>query len=261
MKNQKKRSALKNHSLVYVIISFIILLPLLNFVSFSFAKNPDKNDVKLNSSTNQLMPPDSMKIKLQAAIELAIKSPTEDSYINLSYYYYMNALYNECVTASQKALEYNAKSCSAYNNECCAYNQLGAWSKAISAGKKALEITAGDPLATNNLAVSMNGKAKQEKDITAAETLVKANPSETNYLSLGYLYYMAGSYDLSINIYKKVIEINKKSVTAYNNICSAYNELGKYKEAMVYCETALKIDSTFLLSKNNLKFAEDKLKP
>jgi hypothetical protein len=30
---------------------------------------------------------------------------------------------------------------------------------------------------------------------------------------------------------------------------------------MVYCETALKIDSTFLLSKNNLKFAEDKLKP
>jgi len=261
MKKIENKLKTKKHLLLKSIISILIVLPLCYLVHYINAEDVYACQPAKNLSANTVVPQDSSLIKLQSALDLIKTNPTEDNYINLSYHYYMNAMYNECVTAAQKAITLNALSYSSYNNLCCAYNMLGKWTKAIAAGKKALEINKGDQLATNNLAVSVYGKEKQDKEIAAAETLVKHSPSEVNYLDLGYLYYMSENFDLSISTYKKVIEINKKSVIAYNNICAAYNELGKYKEAKEYCETAIKIDSTFSLAKNNLKVSEDKLKP
>ena len=169
-------------------------------------------------------------------------------------------MYNECIWAAQNALKYNTSSYIAYNNMCSAYNALGKWDEAIAAGQNAIAVIPGAQLVTNNLQISINGRVKLYNDITTAEALVKTSPSEENLLNLGYLYYRANSFELSISTYKKVLELNKKNLIACNNICSAYNELGRWAEASVYCEKALQIDPTYTLSINNLKITKDHLK-
>jgi len=66
-------------------------------------------------------------------------------------------------------------------------------------------------------------------------------------------------------MYKKCIEpaqnalkLNRKSADAYNNICSAYNNLKKWNEAIGACQQALKLKSDFQLAKNNLAFAKQR---
>ena len=48
---------------------------------------------------------------------------------------------------------------------------------------------------------------------------------------------------------------NPSSALAYNNLCTAYNSLGKWKEAKNACEMALALRPDFDLAKNNLKVA------
>jgi protein O-mannosyl-transferase len=257
MKNKVKTKNLKH---LIAIISIFIILLLCYFINYFIAMDAYASDLRTVVSVNKNIPPDSLQIKLQEAIDLVAASPDETNYIKLSYQYYMNAMYNECIWACQKSLEYNTNNYLAYNNMCSAYNQLGMWDAAIASGKVAFALIPGAQLVTNNLHVSVDGKAKLEKDLAVAEELVKTAPTEENYLNLGYLYYLSGSFELSISANNKVIDLNKKNIIAYNNICSAYNALGKYSDAETYCKKAIKIDSTFSLAKNNLKFAENNIK-
>lgn len=250
-----------NVKLVSYILAVLIVVPLVYLMYYLTVVKPKMTAAKSDTTAVKNAVVDSVQIKIQAAIDLVKFSPNEGNYISLSLVYYNCGKYTECIEAAQKALAYNPKSYAAYNNLCSAYNMLAYWDEAIAAGKKALEIQPGDPLATNNLKVSTDGKAKQLQGISDAEVLVKKTPNEANYLSLGNLYYAARKFELAITSYKSAIKYNPKNIVTYNNLCSASNELGKYKEAKEYCETALKIDSTYSLAKNNLKVAEDKLKP
>jgi len=260
MKNLKDKEKTSRSKWVNVIISVLILFPLCYLVYIVNIGKAGASDISKNTNERNNTPTDSALVKLQAAIDLAKSFPNETNYINLSLEYYNNGKHQECVEASKKALEYNANSYPAYNNLCSAYNQLGLWDDAITAGEKALEVKPGDQLAQNNLQASRDGKVKQDKSILDAETLVKTSPNEINYLSLGNIYYSARKYELAIKSYKKTLTYNNKSVAAYNNICSAYNTIGNYKDAIINCEKALKIDSSYILAKNNLKIAKDNLK-
>jgi tetratricopeptide (TPR) repeat protein len=262
MKNPKgkEKQSTKNIKLINGVIAILIILPVCYLVYYvnidkAGALNNSKEAISLKNTL-----PDSSLYKLQSAISLTKTTPNEANFISLSLEYYRNAKYTECADAANKALDYNAKSYAAYNNICSAYNQLGVWDKAIAAGKMALEIVPGDVLATNNLKVSTDGKAKQDKQIADEEILVKTTPSENNYMNLGNLYYMAQNYALAIKAYEKVVTFNSKNIAAFNNMCSASNELGNWKEAIAYCEKALKIDSTYTLAKNNLNIAKEKLR-
>jgi len=42
---------------------------------------------------------------------------------------------------------------------------------------------------------------------------------------------------------------------AYNNICAALNNLGRYEEGIKACQEALRIDPDFQLAKGNLNWA------
>jgi tetratricopeptide (TPR) repeat protein len=257
MKKPENKFKAKKIKMAVVNISFFMILLFCLIINNEVVYG---SIVVASSHANKVIPPDSSLIKLQAAIDLAKANPDEANYLNLSLLYFQNAMYNECIWATQNALKYNPSSYIAYNNMCSAYNALGKWDEAIVAGQNAITVIPGAQLVTNNLQISINGKIKLNNEITNAETLVKTAPNEENLLSLGYLYYRAKNFELSINTYKKVIEINKKSVIAYNNICSAYNELGKWAEASVYCEKALAVDPAYNLSINNLKIAKDNLK-
>ena len=53
-----------------------------------------------------------------------------------------------------------------------------------------------------------------------------------------------------------------KNATLYNNICAAYNTLGKYQpqEAIKACGRAIEINPNFDLDKNNLNLAKKAIK-
>ena len=258
MKNTKGKEKTKYAKLINGIIAIFIVIPLLYLVYYINIEKAGASNNEKVINTAKSSPEDTSK--LQLAVAAAKSTPSETNYISLSLEYYLAGKYTECVEAAKKALEYNPKSYAAYNNICSAYNQLGTWDKAIVAGKMALELLPGDERATNNLKISLDGKAKQDTLIADGITLVKSYPNETNYMSLGNIYYSAGKYEAAIKSYEKVIGLNAKNIIAYNNICSANNELGKWKEAAEACEKALKIDSTYSLSKNNLKIAKENLK-
>jgi protein O-mannosyl-transferase len=258
MKNPEKKMKTSNRILLYAVI--FMALPLCYAAYYFTAEDAFANNITKNVQATNITPTDSSLLTLQKALDLVKTNPGDETYINLSLEYFNNAMYVECIQAAQKALEYNASSYKAYNNMCAAYNKLGMWNKAVAAGQNAMAVIPGAQLAANNLQISIEGNVQLEKDITAAEALVKTSPTEENYTNLGYLYYQANKFDLSIAAYKKVIEINKNNVIAYNNICSAYNELGKWADAAVYCNKALAVDSAFVLSKNNLQIAKANIK-
>ncbi len=261
MKSPDNKAMPKNSRLVGVIISILILLPVCFLIYTIKIKKADDSKIKSDTlSNNTSASQDSTTLKLQAAFDLAKSNPNEANYINLSLEYYNKGKYKECVDATKKALQFNSQSYTAYNNMCSAYNMLGYWDEAIDAGNKALEIAPENQLAANNLKVSKDGKARQDKSIADAEVLAKASPGEKNYISLGNIYYSAKKYVMAIASFRKALSYNSKNAIAYNNICSAYNELGKWKEAAENCEKALKIDSSNILSKNNLKLAKSNFK-
>ena len=257
---ERTRKKSSTSRLINYILALLIIVPVIYLVYYLSVVKPRIANTKSDTTLVKNAVVDSAQIKIQAEVELAKFSPNESNYISLSLIYYNYAKYTECAQAALKALTYNPKSYAAYNNLCSAYNMLGYWDDAIAAGRKALEIQPGDQLAINNLKVSTDGKAKQLQGISDGEALVRKSPNEANYLSLGNLYYAARKFELAIASYKSALKYNPKDIVLYNNLCSASNELGRYKDAKEYCDAALKIDSTFDLAKGNLKVAEEKLK-
>lgn len=258
MKNPEKEFKTYNRILFYAVI--FITLPLFYAAYYFAAEDACASNRTEEIQATNMAPPDSSLIMLQKALDLVKTNPGDESYINLSLEYFNSAMYIECIQAAQKVLEYNASSYKAYNNMCAAYNKLGMWDEAVAAGQNAMAVIPGAQLAANNLQISIEGKVQLDKEIVKYEALVKNSPTEENLTDLGYLYYMANKFELSISTYKKVLEINKENVVAYNNICSAYNELGEWADAEVYCNKALAIDSAFVLAKNNLEIAKSNMK-
>lgn len=89
--------------------------------------------------------------KLEIALNTVDKNPSSENYLNLSLEYYYQEMYEDCIKACYKALEFDSQSAIAYNNICSAYNRLGDYEKAIEACNKALEINPNFERAKNNL--------------------------------------------------------------------------------------------------------------
>ncbi|HEY0030658.1 MAG TPA: tetratricopeptide repeat protein [Bacteroidia bacterium] len=101
----------------------------------------------------------SRKAKVEEALTLIKKDPSEANCINLSLLYYNLGSFQKCADAAVLALKANPNSDAAYNNICSAYNMLKLWDKAIEAGEKGLLINPANQLLKNNLEVSRKGKA------------------------------------------------------------------------------------------------------
>ncbi len=175
--------------------------------------------------------------------------PTSDNFIELSLFYYGMNDFNKCIVACREALKIDSKNAIAYNNICSAYNSMQMFEDAEKACNNALKYYPEFELAKNNLNVAQDG----------IKSFKKINLGVQEYLTLSYDYYMQGDYYKSIEITKKIIEIEPDNFIAYNNMCSAYNALGKYKLAKKACEKAMKINPENQLAKNNLKVANDGL--
>ncbi|WP_438422367.1 tetratricopeptide repeat protein [Aquimarina macrocephali] len=93
---------------------------------------------------------------------------------------------------------------------------------------------------------------KVGKHLLEVEQKVAKAPSVNGYIELSLLYYKKKDYFKSIEASKKVISLDPNNNIAYNNLCSAYNNLLMYDEAKISCEKSLMIKPHTSLTKNNL---------
>ena len=70
--------------------------------------------------------------------------------------------------------------------------------------------------------------------LTQAIKLANESPNENNYINLSLAYYRNAQYKNCITASLEALKYNPNSYEAYNNLCSAYNELA-YWEKSDFC--------------------------
>ncbi len=179
------------------------------------------------------------------------------TYLDQSYYYYGNFLfkqkrYDEAKQMLRSSISIN----SAYTDPRFAlmelYSETEDWGNLENLAVETLKYLPNDPKC---LAFIDAGKNKKSKLDVAIETAEK-NPTAENYLSLSLYYYDAGLYNECVDACSKAVKIKPDYALAYNNMCSAYNQLKMYDKAIEACNKAIAIKPDFELAKNNLKLAQ-----
>jgi tetratricopeptide (TPR) repeat protein len=106
-------------------------------------------------------------------------------------------------------------------------------------------------------------------DLTARDLLAQANAQVVNqpapqtpeyYLDLSLQFYGEERYVESIVASRRALDLRPGYAEAWNNICAAYNKLGRYDEAAAACEQALLYKPDLELARNNLQYARERLK-
>lgn len=192
------------------------------------------------------------KTKLQLAEENAEKAPSPENYLNLSLIFYQENNFDACIRSAQKAIQLKPDYADAYNNIGSAYNQMGKFDSAQIVLKKAIDIRPDYSLAKNNFQLA----EKRKVQVKIFSDVIKSKPTEQAHLSLSLFFYNEGMYAKCIESAHDALNMNPNSADAYNNICSAYNNLKKWDEAIRACEQAIKLKPDFQLAKNNLDFAK-----
>ena len=184
--------------------------------------------------------------RLDIALNKVKESPTVSNLLNLSLEYYNAAKFDSCIWASNEILKLDPNNVGAYNNICAANNQLRNWDKAIEAAQEGLRIEPNDQLLKNNMQVALDAKQRSSdwKNLSAGELL-----------DLSLQYYRQGKYRECIDACYASLKKRPRNAVAYNNICSAYNQLHQWEKAIEAGEKALKYSPDFELAKNNLAYA------
>jgi len=177
-------------------------------------------------------------------------TPSPEKYLNLSLKYYNDGLYEDCIRVAKMALELKADYPGAYNNIGIANFYLMNYKEAIEAYEKALKLKPDYQLAKNNL---KNALERKNRLAMTTEGMDKVELSE-HYINLSYRYYKEENYLKCITAAKKSIAI-VPNAAAYNNICSAYNQLKQYHKAIKACKEALKLVTDHELANGNLNYA------
>lgn len=184
-------------------------------------------------------------------MELEIASaPTPAKYLNLSLSYFNENKFEKCILATQKALNLKPDYPEAFNNMGIAYFNLGEYNKAINAYNEALKLNPEYQLAKNNLKEAILKSENNNKSTSMLNDIERSN----YYINLSLKYYNEGEFLKCIEAARSSIAILPNSI-AYNNVCTAYNELKEYDKAIDACNTALKLDTNNKLAKGNLNYA------
>ena len=118
--------------------------------------------------------------------------------------------------------------------------------------EETLKILPGDVQTTFFLDASNGKKTRLEN----AEQKTKDDPTPENYLDLSLQYYNAGRYEDCIQACREALKMKPDYALAYNNICSAYNQLKDWDKAVEAGEKAVQLDPENKLAANNLSWAK-----
>lgn len=177
-------------------------------------------------------------------------------YINMAILKNSMSKYNEVEPNFKKALELDP-----YNPEC--YFYYASWLNGNLRQKEAFQ------LLKKGLTISDNHVYMRTlyQQLSVIEGIDNYSPkaeikpgtiNEDALLKLSLELYTNGDFEGCVEICKKIIALNPNNSLAYNNMCSAYNNLNKTDEAMTACTRALQIDPNFTRARNNLNIAIDK---
>jgi tetratricopeptide (TPR) repeat protein len=106
------------------------------------------------------------------------------------------------------------------------------------------------------LLAGQNAWAGEDERPEYWQAQIRRSPSYNNYVWLGVAYGRGGQHEQALAAYRRAIEINAAAPDAYNNICSEYNSLGAWDDAISNCLKAIELRTDFQLAKNNLEAAE-----
>ncbi|WP_106794937.1 lipopolysaccharide assembly protein LapB [Aquimarina sp. Aq78] len=125
--------------------------------------------------------------------------------------------------------------------------------------KKALVKSPNHILSKQLLKNITNKIAASEDKIKSLLKKIKTNPDIESYINLSLIYYKNKKYELVISTCKELLKIDPNNTLAYNNICSAHNQMEQWKLGAEACKKALEINPDYQLAKNNLKWATDNI--
>jgi Flp pilus assembly protein TadD len=134
------------------------------------------------------------------------------------------------------------------------YNYNKDWVKLMEAAKGTLMFYPNDAKAQMYANIAYNPQSAN----TAPP--ISKNLSAADLLNQSLALYYAGRYRECIDACFKALEKQPNYAEAYNNICTAYNNLQKYDSAAWACSKALELKPDFQLAKNNLNWAKGQLK-
>jgi tetratricopeptide (TPR) repeat protein len=157
--------------------------------------------------------------------------------------YYNSKMFNEAIVEFKLALEADKNSAILINNIVAAYNNLTMFDDAIDWANKGLKIDPTFNLLKNNLNIALSEKKKMQYN-------------ERYFIGASYNYYKQKEFNKCVQASKEILKLNPKNTAAYNNICSAYNELREFKKAAEACDAGLALAPNEQLIKNNKKIAE-----
>ena len=96
--------------------------------------------------------------------------------------------------------------------------------------------------------------------LAAAKLKAEEKPSPENLLQLSLIYHRQGDYWGCIEAARRALRLRPGYALAYNNICSAYNELKEWDKAIEACRRAIEIKPDFERARNNLNLAKARKK-
>ena len=101
---------------------------------------------------------------------------------------------------------------------------------------------------------------RDTETIREAEANARKRDTPEAYLDLSLKYYNRGEFEECVRVSRIALSLRPLYAEAHNNICSAFNKLEKYDQAIDACNKALEIKKDYALAKGNLDWAETQLK-
>jgi protein O-mannosyl-transferase len=114
-------------------------------------------------------------------------------------------------------------------------------------------------LPNNEFALSYLKKIEGKKSKLEILELEAKNTNDTGVLlDLSLAYYNASNFTKCIEVCQKILTLDPKYASAYNNICSSYNALKEFDKAIQACNKALEIQPDYKRAINNLEIAKQR---
>jgi tetratricopeptide (TPR) repeat protein len=129
------------------------------------------------------------------------------------------------------------------------YSENYQWEELKRVANETLAILPGDMTAKSFLDIALAKKTQTDR----ALELAQHNPTADNFLSLSLQYYRDAEYEKCIDAARQSLKLKADYAEAWNNIGSAYNQLGQFDSAQTALQRALRLKPGYELAQNNLK--------
>ncbi len=181
-------------------------------------------------------------------------------YINLGVLYNAQGKTAEAESNFKYGMQLNAYNPNAYFYYSNMLKINGRISEAIAMVDKGLNLSPKHPALVNlhaELTTNPAYNASIKNKTELLENLCKTNPTPENYINLSLEYYNQGKFLDCVHAAEESLKLRPNYDLAYNNICSAYNNLHDWDKAIEAGKKAVEANPQNQLAKNNLQAAID----